>query len=54
MIIYSEFEKIDIKKLKEQINFVTFDFSCIHNLQGNKDLLEQAFQDTKKEILLWQ
>jgi hypothetical protein len=49
MIIYSEFEKIDIKKLREQINFITFDFSCIHSLQGNKDLLEKAFQDIKQE-----
>jgi hypothetical protein len=51
MIILNDFEKIDIKKLKEQINFVTLDFSCIHNLQGNKDLLELAFQDVKKENL---
>jgi hypothetical protein len=43
--------KIDIKEKINKIKFSELDFSLIHLLQGNKDLLEQSFQDTKKEMI---
>ena len=42
---------IDINDLKDKIEWVELDFGLIHSLQGNKELLEQSFQDTKKEMI---
>jgi hypothetical protein len=43
--------KIDIKEIKEKIKWIDLDFSSIHSLQGNKELLEKTFQETKKEMI---
>jgi hypothetical protein len=43
--------KIDIKEKLNKIEWVELDFSIIHSLQGNKELLEKSFQETKKELL---
>jgi len=42
---------IDIKEKMNKIKWVELDFGLIHSLQGNKELLEQTFQDTKKELV---
>jgi hypothetical protein len=42
---------IDIKEIRNKIEWMELDFGLIHSLQGNKELLEQSFQDTKKEII---
>jgi hypothetical protein len=42
---------LDIKEKRNKIEWVDLDFSIIHSLQGNKELLEQTFQDTKKELV---
>jgi hypothetical protein len=39
------------QNLKEVLNNIVIDFSSINSLKGEKTLLEQAFQDTKKQIL---
>jgi hypothetical protein len=39
------------QNLKEVLNNIVIDFSSINTLKGEKTLLEQAFQDTKKQIL---
>jgi hypothetical protein len=44
-------ETIDVNQLVKKIKWMELDFSTIHSLQGNKELLEQSFQDTKKELL---
>lgn len=44
-------ETIDLNQLVEKIKWMELDFSVIHSLQGNKELLEKSFQDTKKELL---
>lgn len=41
---------IDIKEKRKNIEWVDLDFSIIHSLQGNKELLELSFQTIKKEI----
>jgi hypothetical protein len=41
---------IDIKEKRNKIEWVDLDFSMIHSLQGNKELLELSFQTIKKEI----
>ena len=41
----------ETQNLKEMMNKIVIDFSSIHTLIGEKILLEQAFQDTKKQIL---
>ena len=63
MNIEKDYEKIDLKNvmfkdyteqtqnLKEVLNNIVIDFSSINTLKGEKTLLEQAFQDTKKQIL---
>ncbi len=63
MNIEKNYEKIDLKNvmfkdyteqtqnLKEVLNNIVIDFSSINTLKGEKTLLEQAFQDTKKQIL---
>jgi hypothetical protein len=63
MNIERDFQPIDLKNvmfkdyteqtqnLKEKLNNIVIDFSIIHSLTGEKTLLEQAFQDTKKQIL---
>ena len=63
MNIEKDYEKIDLKNvmfkdyteqtqnLKEVLNNIVIDFSSISTLKGEKTLLEQAFQDTKKQIL---
>ena len=43
--------KIDIKEKLDKIEWVELDFSIIHSLQGNKELLEQSFQSLKKEMI---
>jgi hypothetical protein len=63
MNIEKDYEKIDLKNvmfkdyteqtqnLKEVLNNIVIYFSSISTLKGEKTLLEQAFQDTKKQIL---
>jgi hypothetical protein len=63
MNIEKDYEKIDLKNimfkdyteqtqnLKEVLNKIVIDFSSINTLKGEKTLLEQSFQDTKKQIL---
>ena len=50
-IIIDNIKLVDIEKLRDKIKWVELDFSSIHSLQGNKDLLEKSFQDTKKELI---
>lgn len=42
---------LDIKEKRNKIEWIDLNFSIIHSLQGNKELLEQTFQDTKKELV---
>jgi len=63
MNIEKDYEPLDLKNimvadfteqaqnLKEVLNNIVIDFSSINTLKGEKTLLEQAFQDTKKQIL---
>lgn len=63
MNIERDYEPIDLKNimvkdfteetqnLKDKLNNIIIDFSSINTLKGEKTLLEQAFQDTKKQIL---
>jgi hypothetical protein len=39
------------QNLKDRLDNIVIDFSSINTLKGEKTLLEQAFQDTKKQIL---
>ena len=50
-IILNIINILDIKEKRNKIEWVDLDFSIIHSLQGNKELLEQTFQDTKKELV---
>ena len=53
-IILNNIKSVDIEKLKEnieRIKWIELDFSPLHSLQGNKDLLEKSFKDTKKELI---
>jgi hypothetical protein len=63
MNIEKDYEPIDLKNimfkdyteqtqnLKNMLNNIVIDFTSIHTLVGEKTLLEQSFQDTKKQIL---
>ena len=63
MKIENNYEPIDLKNvmfknyteqtqnLKDKLNNIIIDFSMINSLVGEKTLLEQSFQDTKKQIL---
>jgi len=63
MNIEKDYEPLDLKNvmfknyteqtqnLKDKLNNIIIDFSMIHSLVGEKTLLEQSFQDTKKQIL---
>jgi hypothetical protein len=63
MNIEKDYQPIDLKNvmfknyteqtqnLKDKLNNIIIDFSMIHSLVGEKTLLEQSFQDTKKQIL---
>ena len=63
MNIERDYEPLDLKNimvkdftqetqnLKEVLNNIVIDFSSINTLKGEKTLLEQAFQDTKKQII---
>ena len=63
MNIEKDYEPINLKNimvadfteqaqnLKEVLNNIVIDFSSMSTLKGEKTLLEQAFQDTKKQIL---
>jgi hypothetical protein len=63
MNIEKDYEPLDLKNimvkdfteetqnLKEVLNNIVIDFSSINTLKGEKTLLEQAFQDTKKQII---
>jgi hypothetical protein len=63
MKIEKDYEPLDLKNvmfknyteqtqnLKDKLNNIIIDFSMIHSLVGEKTLLEQSFQDTKKQIL---
>jgi hypothetical protein len=42
---------IDIKERRKKIEWVDLDFSIIHSLQGNKELLELSFQNLKKQLI---
>ena len=42
---------IDIKEKRKNIEWVDLDFSIIHSLQGNKELLELSFQNLKIEMI---
>ena len=39
------------QNLKKVLDNIVIDFSLVGALKGEKTLLEQAFQDTKKQIL---
>jgi hypothetical protein len=41
----------EVEKLRNRLNYITIDFSSINTIKGEKTLLEQSFQDTKKQIL---
>jgi hypothetical protein len=41
----------EVENLRVRLNYITIDFSSINTINGEKTLLEQAFQDTKKQIL---
>jgi hypothetical protein len=41
----------ETQNLKEVLNKIVIDFSMIHSLVGEKTLLEQSFQETKKQII---
>lgn len=43
--------RLDVESKKREFENHILDFSSITQLKGEKLLLEQAFQDTKKEIL---
>lgn len=43
--------RLDVESKKREFENHTLDFNYITQLKGEKILLEQAFQDTKKEIL---
>lgn len=45
---FGEFLNSQIERRKD----LKIDFSVIKNLQGEKNILEQAFQDEKKESLM--
>ena len=63
MNIERDYEPLDLKNVtvkdftkeaqdfKDKLNNIVIDFSSINTLKGEKTLLEQAFQDTKKQIL---
>jgi hypothetical protein len=63
MNIEKDYEPLDLKNimvkdfreevelLRYRLNRITIDFSSINSLKGEKTLLEQSFQDTKKQIL---
>jgi hypothetical protein len=63
MNIERDYELLDLKNIavkdyteeaqnfKNKLNNILIDFSSINTLKGEKTLLEQAFQDTKKQIL---
>ena len=63
MNIEKDYQPIDLKNvmfknyteqtqnLKDKLNNIIIDFSMIHSLVGEKTLLEQSFQETKKHIL---
>ena len=63
MNIEKDYQPIDLKNvmfknyteqtqnLKDKLNNIIIDFSMIHSLVGEKTLLEQSFQDTKKQII---
>jgi hypothetical protein len=42
--------KGNIELKRSNLHFVELDFSMLHNLTGNKDILEQAFQELKEEL----
>jgi len=50
-IILNNIKFVDIIEKRNKVEWIDFDFSIIHSLQGNKELLEQTFQDTKKELV---
>jgi len=50
-IILNNIKLVDIKKIRERIKWIDIDFSSFSSLKGNKDILEQSFQDTKKELI---
>ena len=43
--------KEEVELLRYRLNHITVDFSPINILKGEKTLLEQAFQVTKKELI---
>lgn len=43
--------KIDLNESIKKIKWIGLDFSSVHLLQGNKDLLEESFQNTKEELI---
>lgn len=43
--------RLDVESKKREFENQILDFSYIKQLKGEKLLLEQAFQDTKKEML---
>jgi hypothetical protein len=63
MNIERDYEPLDLKNImvkdftkeaqdfKDKLNNIVIDFSSMSFLKGEKTLLEQAFQDTKKQIL---
>jgi len=50
-IILNNIKSVDIFKLRQQIKWVEIDFSSFSSLKGNKDILEQTFQQTKNELV---
>jgi hypothetical protein len=50
-IILNNIKFVDIIEKRNKVEWMELDFSIIHSLKGNKELLEQTFQDTKKELV---
>ncbi len=50
-IILNNIKFVDIVEKRNNVEWIDLDFSIIHSLKGNKELLEQTFQDTKKELV---
>lgn len=51
MVILQNTKTVDIERLGFFLKYMKIDFSMIHRLQGNKELLEKAFQEVKQELL---
>lgn len=44
--------KLELRIRRNLFDLIKIDFSSIKTLVGNKDLLNNAFKDTKKELIV--